>query len=498
MFSLILRSYIENFRFFFIYMIPRRSTKDSPVAYLEDFISRGGNLVSSLENSSGLSILRPFLLKGYSFDILREHLFRQEEPWILGDMSPLDTWFIGIFAQTDSRFRKQLESYLDSFVSAYSNKEKPSQIFLNSQLSLSAITTQVFQAPSFLRLAFLGAISASGSRTMLQIFPDAEIDVDEEQVGRSFLRAAAARMNADIATILVNAGANPVLALNSLLRVWARVKMEDYAQLGGILAKIFKHVTPDSLSELSPDPMLYLHRFLDEPCDLANALKLMVPKILVRDEDLFTEKSTLIEESYLYNATLYGLGNILQRVIDCGVPTLNVRIGELYTTKVERGQNLLQFTWLTLAVKCGMISSVKVLVKNGASLSFEDGYGNNAYQLACENVQSYHPRYIYSCYKPTRLVIDREEDEAIFSFLERYTHSTQEELRSSDVGFRSRHAANSPHVPQPYSCKLIPRDVPSVQLIGCSRVLPAYLCNGSQVHHCTQPIAQRATNSSVY
>lgn len=143
-------------------------------------------------------------------DFLQGFVYRFVDLHSLQDMTSSDAWVLAALARTlpsfEGRLKAELKSYRTPPSVSSCLRPIPDGIM---ELDISRQVEEVKQASTASRTAFLGAMSAKGTLTMIKPFLGAGLDLNETPRGhlRTYTRAAAQHGNLEVLMALVKAGA---------------------------------------------------------------------------------------------------------------------------------------------------------------------------------------------------------------------------------------------------------------------------------------------------
>lgn len=338
-------------------------------SYLTTFVAHGGQFLRSRDKTfpdgpyGSLSYFSNYetplsvLVEGdLGFDCIEDCLLRQVEPGIIEDLASIDAWYIGVLAHTNGVFRRVMRKHIDSYRSPFYTRGRfTSYNSFESVFGIKTIIAQVKSAPEAARIRFLQTISFSGTHKMLNQFLEAGVDVNEGGPWDDYLGSAAANGRLETFHMLLDAGANAALALPGYLRrrKWCSVPTLEHS-----LSTFFEST--------------FLNSELLEHWRLHKA----------------TDTSFL--EEWMLAIIRYDRPDMLDFLLSHGVE-LNVRT-RLFNCWSAGWAMQKPCTWLILAVECGSVTCVDLLVKYGAEVAQPEGSGRTALQLAQANTCYNHPR----------------------------------------------------------------------------------------------------------
>lgn len=362
--------------------------------YLRTFFASGGIALEDEDEAEATTLLSTLVGGAPGFDCVWDCLFHQSEPWIVENLTLVDTWIIGILCHTDSAFRFKVRDYLDSFRSPFCTPRRFSgDDAVESSFGIREILNRVKSAPPKYRVSFLKTISLSGTPSMLRPFLDARIDVNEGKTWNSYLGNAAANGQVKMFHMLLDAGANTALALPQFLRCGEALAAPLFEQL---LLTLLENIVPTVLSSNDEDPLPGVLSSTKALQSCPQAPNILFRNGIFREEGLYGQEDVYISQSYMLQAILASRPVLVELLLDQGAEA-DVRIGHLFRLDRTARKNFETYTWLTLAVEWGRASCADVLVKHGARLAAPDGSGRTALQLARSHVASEHPRFL-DCY----------------------------------------------------------------------------------------------------
>ncbi|MCJ1368183.1 hypothetical protein MMC16_007324, partial [Acarospora aff. strigata] len=420
----------QAFWFFFFLRCqnPTSRTVEFLSPYLETFFSYGGSICLT----SGFTLLYDLVDATSGFDCIQETLFRQVEPWTIEDLATTDTWLIGVLAHTNGRFRRMVETYLDSYRSPFYNVKTPfGYDSFTSTFGIKTVVAQVKKAPRYSRVDFLRAISASGTHIMLKPFLDAGVDVDEGGTLNNYLGSAARNEKLESFHMLLDANANTALALPDFL--YSR----DLSSQSGkhFLSTLFENVRPTTLHKLDDDPLLALVGYEEVLQKCPRALHILLENGAFHNCGLYGGRDVNADESNMLKAILYNWSHAVELFLDHGAEA-NIQIGQLYTASEPYHETITQYTWLTLAVEAGRARCAEILIKYGAKITYPDGSGTTALQLAHDNIDCEHPRK-FSLDRYQSYLVEAAEDIEILEVLERGLAGESERTKPSAGSYRA-------------------------------------------------------------
>ena len=325
-----------------------------------------------------------------------------------------------------------VETYLDSYRSPFYNVKTPfGYDSFTSTFGIKTVVAQVKKAPRYSRVDFLRAISASGTHIMLKPFLDAGVDVDEGGTLNNYLGSAARNEKLESFHMLLDANANTALALPDFL--YSR----DLSSQSGkhFLSTLFENVRPTTLHKLDDDPLLALVGYEEVLQKCPRALHILLENGAFHNCGLYGGRDVNADESNMLKAILYNWSHAVELFLDHGAEA-NIQIGQLYTASEPYHETITQYTWLTLAVEAGRARCAEILIKYGAKITYPDGSGTTALQLAHDNIDCEHPRK-FSLDRYQSYLVEAAEDIEILEVLERGLAGESERTKPSAGSYRA-------------------------------------------------------------
>ena len=388
---------------------------------LFNFLEHGGTLLAGKgplirDSDTGREC---FLNTFINMDWIPDLLFRSSEVWLVSDLSSLENCLIGTLAIVDTKFQKHLKKHLMKLQSPFFSNGTSN---INSMIRLLSDTASIMshfhKLQASERELFLINLCRRGSASMLKLFMDAGIDVDQENCSStSLLGHAAIAGNTDVIHLLLDVGANAALASAEYIS-WNSAFFNEICEQE--LWLLIEHVQPARLTEYW-DPLGELIRYIGftrnptpELLETMLARKLYFPRKLVKEACYRCS----VEKSYLFNAIIYGLPHVVDLLLQHGAQA-NMQITDMFDFNVVYKEYKM-CTWFTFSVMLGHASCTDVLIQHGATVTDVDGSGRSAIQLAQLNTRALHPRY-FSGYAYTYFgsEIDLEEDMETLAVVER-------------------------------------------------------------------------------
>ena len=321
-----------------------------------------------------------------------DFLFDASEPWLVDDFSSLQICCIGTLARIDAVFCDRLKKELASCCSPPSlhRTRTPDDLF-EINFGPASIESHFRTLNTHEMYIFLSFLCETGSAAMIKPFIDLGVDVNIGHGFRNLLEHAATVGNVDIVNMLLDAGANGLLAIKVFL--FGSKNLPD-ALFTSLLELLVENARPASF-KLGPFDDT-LHALIHS----SRALRCypMAPKVLLDRkvfDDYFLGKlasRVWYGHSYMYLAIIRGLPSVVDPLLRNGA-CADAQISHDFNCNCD-GSRLESCTWLTLAVIGGHASCADVLIQHGADVTALDGAGKSAVQLAKQNAIASHPRSI--------------------------------------------------------------------------------------------------------
>lgn len=367
-------------------------------------------------------------------DWIPDLLSNASEPWLVEELSSLQICLIGTFARVDAVFSNWLKKEMASYRSAASSYRTPSvdHIF-ETTCSPASIESRFRTLEYDLMYDLLSLLCRRGSFAMIKPFIEIGVDVNGGREYHNLLGLAAVAGNMDIIYMLLEAGANGSLAVETFLDQSKHLCEEDFRRLLKLLIENARHVP----IECWDDPLEAVIKSSRALCSCPE-----VPKILL-DRKIYTQKGfgdgvkkTGWHRSYMIQAIGRKNASVVDLLLQNGAraDTFISESFHCFGTWVE------SCTWLTFAVMCGDAACADVLIRYGADVTALDGAGRSAIQLARNHALGSHPRIaeLYHAYYNITM-ITAEEDAETLTVVERAFHlkfqgtkSIEEFLESGD------------------------------------------------------------------
>ena len=335
---------------------------------------------------------------------ISECLFHSSESWTIDEFSPFDICFLGAVAQVDSDFRTRLKTYLASYRSPLlAAGSIYADGLLESTLGIASVLSHFHRLDKSESREFLAALCRTGTPSMVKPFIDTGIDLDDGDVYRNLLGNAAEVGNIDMVCMLIERGANGALALRNFIDYGRKLSDGLFKHLLELLVEIsrptsFKWMDDDALLEfISSSKALLIHP--------------EAPEILIRRKVFSDELTKCSCVQYLYcNYMCVAIRKRLASMVE-----LLLQDGAYANT---------MSTWLMFSVKCGAASCTEALIQHGADVTFLDGAGRSALELARSNVTAPHPRIFepYAHSNSLRCYVTAGEDAETLAVVERAFH----------------------------------------------------------------------------
>lgn len=363
-------------------------------SYIAAYLAHGGQLLTerhktitdgpcgSLFYSANYeTILSVLLESGLGLDCVQDCLLRQVEPWIIEDLAQIDAWYIGVLAHINRDFREAIKKHIDSYRSPFdTTRRSASNDSFESVFGVKSIVAQLKRALQTATNKFLHTIRFSGAYTMLKPFLYAVVEVNRDGLWDNSLCSTVADGRVEKFHMLLDAGANAEL----MRRDWSSVPTLEHS-----FSALFKSAFVNS--------EVLEHRRLRE-----------------------MEDSSLIED-WMLAIIRHDRSDMLDFLLRHGAEP-NVQIRRLHACWSFGWRMSRPCTWLTLAVECGSVTCVKLLVKYGAEIAQPEASGRTALQLAQANTACDHCRGFF-LYTPGGIDLSHEveaaDDIEILAILER-------------------------------------------------------------------------------
>ena len=328
-------------------------------------------------------------------------LFQSSGSCTIDDLSSLEICFLGTLAHVDSAFRYRLKAYLTSYRSPLlAAGTIYADSLLESTFGMASVLSHFYRLDREESGEFLVTLCRTGTPSMLRPFIDIGIDLNGAISHFNMLGNAAAVGNLDIVSVLVERGANGAQALFSFLN--GSKDLPD---------GLFKHLLELLLENSRPTSFAYFH-YDDALLSIIRSSRALsshpkAPEILFRrkvfsDELIRRSCQHIYECNYMCVAISYHSDSVVR---------LLLQHAAYADTKS---------TWLKLSVERGGASCTEALIQYGADVSFVDGAGRSALQLARSNMNAPHPRMNTDCgrhfpyvYKDRREVTAEEDAETL-------------------------------------------------------------------------------------
>lgn len=299
-------------------------------------------------------------------------LFHLSESWTVDELSSFGICFLGAVAHVDPEFRTGLKKCLGSYRSPLL---AAGTIYADSlyeaTFGIASVLGHFHRLDSYDSRMLLSALCRLGTLSMLRPFIDGGVDLNAGTGNRNMLGNAAAAGNLDIVCMLIERGANGASALSHFIFDGKNLSDGLYKHL---LELLVENSRPMSFRSFIEDP---LWSIIGSPRALSAHPE--APEILFHRKVLTPQLFNCSCQqgdtcSYMCVAITQGLGSVVE---------LLLRHGE-YTNTTSN--------WLVFSIKRGASSCIKPLIQHGADVSFLDGAGRSALQLARSNVATPHPR----------------------------------------------------------------------------------------------------------
>jgi hypothetical protein len=413
---------------------------------LDAFLSHGGNMF--WRHGSQGTIMSLVMRHGATFDCVHDYLFRQPEPWVTGELLPIDRWLIGLLAHTDECFRRALHSYLASYRSPFYSSGTSSQ--LDTVFGIDTIVAEVQSAPVKDKIGLLKILSKWGTGAMLVPFLGAGFDINETagnelvpSLRLSYLSKAVRWGNPDTFRTLLDAGAAPIWALIYLSRHPLVLPPTKYPNSRReMILMLAELAQPEHLAQREEEMLSLLLRSDEVREYCSTAADKLIDRFFLKPNDISWPKATELLNSYVLIAIILDLPAILQSSFDRGFCiSKNQKIGKLHggSRVVIKGDIIGRFTWLTFAIHYGRAACVKTLLKNGANIAKQDPCGRTALQMAEDYAAGPHPRAAIGLsiwpYQPRPRYVLAEDDADTLATLRL---ATDTQCGTPHRGFRSR------------------------------------------------------------
>lgn len=326
-------------------------------------------------------------------DWIPESLITSSEPSLVDDFSSLDICLIGALAQVDAEFRGLLKKKLVSYRSpVLANEVASIDHLFETTFGTASIESHFHTLGKETMYNVSSLVSRTGSTSMMKLFIDMGIDVNETHWQDNLLGCAAAGGNTDVVCMLLEAGANSSLAVTSFLSFSDDLSDASFRLT---LEMLVDNAKPASFDP-GNDPLLAVftsHR--------ARKLCPKAPEMLL-NRKIFTDagfgrgadRANLYRYNHIYSYMYQAISNRNPFAVDLLLQNgaqANARVSEL----VDCGWCWFDsYTWMTFAVMQGAASCTDVLIQHGADVAALDGAGRSAVQLAKVYESASHPRPI--------------------------------------------------------------------------------------------------------
>ena len=166
----------------FYFLGARRETPS--FTYLDMFLACEGCLVGHPSKQSSSTMLWVMIDTG-GLPCLHRHIFKEEVPWVLEDLTLIDRWLIGTFAYGDESFRRDLIGYLNSFQPQSPSRHSSGRDEeLPQPFEMPAIAKQVKCCTDpLLRFLFLQILLRFDSSITLNLSISAGLEIEEPLCG---------------------------------------------------------------------------------------------------------------------------------------------------------------------------------------------------------------------------------------------------------------------------------------------------------------------------
>lgn len=387
---------------------------------LNNYVKHGGQILTAQSVVFfSLFILNP---RG-RIDWIPDFLFNSPEPWLIDDFSSLQICLIGTLAHVDAVFRNRLKRELASYPSPASLGRTPfADNLFEITFGTASIESHFRTLDEYQRSAFLLVLCRTGSISMMKMLIDLGVDVNGVYWALNLLGSAAAAGNMEVVCMLLEAGANGSLALNTFLDENEHLSDALFRRLLGMLVE---NARPTSF-EPWQDPVLSI---------LASRRALhfypQAPEILL-NRKVFSDQGfgggtikqahwRYCQYNYMCRAISGKSSSTVDLLLQNGAHA-NARISHSVDC---RGYWSKSCTWITFSVMCGAASCADILVQHGADVTAFDGADRSAAQLAMTNALASHPRHPenwqdgYSYYWDPPPSVTAEEDAETLAVVER-------------------------------------------------------------------------------
>ncbi|MCJ1257458.1 hypothetical protein MMC24_005283 [Lignoscripta atroalba] len=341
----------------------------------------------------GLSTFSRLFAKISNFGYLESVIRRFVDASNFEDLNLFDTWILATLIRSDPKFYRSLEVQLLEFRTAPSLQTGArSQASLLTNLSLPRQVSEMQQSSSGYRIEFMRALSRHGTAAMLEPILNAGIDINEvNDTEFSYLGEAAKAGNYETLVALVNAGARVeggtfLPAPDALLQRWVEMDMlfTEKQQRETIEAEF------PLLEELIKTPGL---RVESMPYTLSRALKVPNEICFKSVLDAGFGVSLRPKPGKQKHTSLFGPAwwELIEAVYLNNYPAVQLLIARGARLEDEDDVGC---TALLTAVDNGRPEIIKLLVEAGARVHFRTRKTKSAWDLACKNLLTSHPRRI--------------------------------------------------------------------------------------------------------
>ena len=404
---------------------------------------------------------------GASFRCLRKYPFLQTEPWAVTELSQTDRWLVVTLEHTDAKFCNALEDYL----SMYRSGLRASRLLP----SIQATVFEVQNAPARDRIEFLKIVSKWGTGDMIAPFLGTALDLNESYMNErtpwlrlSYLSKAVKWGNHDIFQTLLEAGACPTQALIYLSRHTGSLPpCEKLDVRKSMVLALAERAQPYHLQGKDEEVLALLLRTHEVRRYCSRAADLLIDRFILQRFHEIKNQSETLRSRCILTAMFLGLPQILELFKNHGL----LVCGHNSIGKILGGQSVFikgdvagNYTWLTLAVDFGVVSCVKLFIKNGADCTQVDPCGRTALDMAEDYVSRPHPRaatklQIWPFQPPQRCVSAEDDQEslaalrlaaysqsaALVSGSRRHEHGKSKESEHTQVKRPWLHERNEPN-----------------------------------------------------
>lgn len=365
----------------------------------------------------------------FAIDLIPHCVFDTLEPWLVDDLSPFHICLIGTLAHVDAEFCSRLKKELASYRSPASpGPPSFADHLFEITFGMASIKSHFHTLGRDQMSYLLALLCKTGSASMMKLFLEIGVSVEEDDSTYSLLGHAAAAGNKNVVRMLLEAGANGSLAIVTFLRNSEHLSdalFRHYLQL------LIDNARPTAF-DISENPLLEILMSRRALCHYSRAPEILLDRKIFTRRYLGDEASEpRYSASYMFQAILTRNPFVVDLLLRNGARA-DAQISHLFRCSLDW---LGPCTWITFSVMYGAASCTDALIRYGADVTALDGNARSALQLAQVNASTLHPRTFArpDRWKYEKITITAEEDAQTLAVVERaFNDKYQGKMRLDD------------------------------------------------------------------